>query len=132
MTKRFLCKGKRIENGEWVTGQILIFQSQYYIFREFGDGVKLAKICPDTLCQCTDLCDEKGKFMFEGDVCAYSYFNHERIGKIRYNPEACAIEMLTYAYAGSINTYLLCHCDDIKVIGNIYDNPELLKGGKNK
>lgn len=133
-----LFRGKRIDNGEWVEG--LLWKKKYGSTKMFisyfpnkDDEQKVCAIEPDTVCQYTGLQDKNDKKIFEGDVC------FDENGLTDYY---CVIEwvfagfqLVTYKKASSnargisngMNQGYFEDSDGIEVIGNIYDNPELLK-----
>ena len=93
--------------------------------------------------QCTGLKDKNGKLIFERDVAkALSKPDREGcfsewLGEIVYNTENCQFQFKVEKYKfmgeGSLNTYP-CHyyidfieIDNIEIIGNIYENKDLLK-----
>ena len=55
------------------------------------------------------------------------YFKNEYIGKIVFNDNMACFEVYIKHVDGHINTYLIGHMNTIEVIGNIYENPELLE-----
>lgn len=139
---RYLFRGKRADNGEWLIGGYahttiahgvpitiadcvkhhLIFESGYYY-----------EVDPATIAQCTGLKDKHGTLIFEGDICDFEYFANKYRGKIVFNPKTCAFEMWNNIIVGAYgekatSTRLPCHCDNIRVIGSVHDNPELLDG----
>lgn len=78
------------------------------------------EIDPDTLCQYTGLKDKNGKKIWENDIVKLPGLYGNEVGVVEYL--CCAFRVRNSAY-GSIQ---LCG----EVIGNIFDNPELLKGSE--
>ena len=137
--RKILFRGKRIDNGEWVYGSLIdgIYGAVPAIVTlpSVDDDFKLDfeydHVDPSTVGQYTGLTDKNGKRIFEGDVCQtkgiplidekpfvavwndyYSGFYWENID----NPRET--DMFTQTVA-----------ELTEVIGNIHDNPELLKEG---
>lgn len=150
MNKDILCKGKREDNGEWVTGYAVKHGDCWWIYtgkvainesvcNEFGLPATKAVaylIDSDTLCRCTGLKDINRKKIFEGDIVEYEdeapgqVECHDHMfmnrGVIVYADGACH---WTNAVAATLTDTVYKGCADCKVIGNIYDNPGLLGGG---
>ena len=123
-------------DGEWVFG---------YIFPDLG-AMKIRQFEPDrpecndyevdpeTVGQYTGLTDKNGKRIFEGDICRFKRFNDIYIGKIVFNVKTASFVMWYQSIVGAYgekatHKMLLSVCDGIEVIGNIHDNPDILKGG---
>jgi len=75
--------------------------------------------------QYTGLRDKNGKEMYEGDILKYSYDNH---GKVVTETLVAEIPGIFYQF-GNESTYPFDE-KECEVIGNIYENPELLGGKK--
>ena len=138
--REILFKAKRIDNGEWIEGNLLNLDSDsgyYYIVPTYEtastlpikslilDRMKL--VDPETVCQFTGLTDKNGKKIWENNVVWLVYDGKEHIYQIVWDNS----ELDFKATNGEENyrsnfEYLLC-CDEIEVIGNIFDNPELLQ-----
>lgn len=126
--REFLFRGKRTDNGEWVKC------SETYI--RDGDGIWLSDenlnvvtVIPETVGQYTGLTDKNGVKIFEGDIVRYDVNYHDMV--ISYGVENWGgwlyEDMDDNMQAYSIYEFCL---KDIAVVGNIHDNPELLKGGE--
>lgn len=85
------------------------------------------------LMQCTGLKDINGKFIYEGDIIKYLYYNPERYTKwiVVFNPDTLEFGTRDYGYIGyqRLTSYSIFN-NKVEVIGNIYENPELLKDGE--
>lgn len=112
-------RGKRLDNSEWVYGDLHIYTLRPHIHSDFVGGK--AFINPDTVGQFTGLLDKNGKEIYEGDVVDFdNYLQGRSIVKFADgNFRVSAINYETiFTFSVSRHT-----C----VIGNIHDNPELMK-----
>lgn len=83
-----------------------------------------------TICQCTGLKDKNGKLIWENDVVGfwdtYSTENGQAemdcIGKVVWDDETISFQVTNRLSAESYEVL-----DECSVIGNIFDNPELLE-----
>ena len=122
MSKReILFRGKRVDNGEWVFGDLLHNCDCVKIREnetEINHVARSFPVLPKTIGQYTGLTDKNGTRIFEGDIISCDYF----IGTVSFcNGCWCASEV------GKIPEDLY-ELINLEVIGNIHDNPELLKG----
>lgn len=147
MSREILFKAKRIDNGEWVEGCIVMDQSRLDIFKyriqPIESGVLYAPpIDPDTLCQYTGLTDKNGKKIWENDILRYSYdYDGSPFLKdgeeIKYRAGAVFWSEWRGSWAVCGRGNKKCTNNDVfkynrnpnrtEVIGNIFDNPELLE-----
>ena len=130
--REILFRGKSDLSGMWVEG--------YYIVREDEFGNKLYEIHelsgkkyvvdPKTVGQYIGVTDKNDNKIFEGDVCGGSW---NTMFKILYDdvvlqfrailPDGASREIVYYGHYGALRHY----GSNIEIIGNIYDNPELLE-----
>lgn len=129
-----LFRGKSKDTGEWVYGS-LVHQTQYYglpvdYYHILYDGEFHAdyygstEVFPETVGQFTGLFDKNGKKIFEGDILKGENWLHRdhNIHRVVYH------EGGFYLIDKDGDPWHHDHVEDIEVIGNIHDNPELLKG----
>lgn len=121
MKDRYLFKAKRIDNGEWVQGNILLDieknrpSETYRIYPV--DHVDICRIVDETtICQCTGLKDKNGKLIWENDIMTYQWDGKTRIDVVEYNAPM-------FSYKNTVRWSLY----QDEVIGNIFDNPDLLE-----
>ena len=151
MEDRYLFKAKRVDNEEWVQGALFNGESHCIIGQEIKFSPYTEHECKivgyevdrDTICQCTGLKDKNGNLIWEGDIILFQRDNDDcpftnkdtkkRLGKVFYKGfrTTFAIGMGKNG-SGSINDDLWKYVQNgnrVEVIGNIFDNPELLEVG---
>ena len=131
MDDRYLFKAKRIDNGEWVQGYLYgIWEKRYILWGMTNDIPDMIEVEPSTICQCTGLRDKNGQKIWENDVVGfwdtYSTENGQAeedcIGKVVWDDETISFQVTNRLSAESYEVL-----DECSVIGNIFDNQELLE-----
>lgn len=126
-----LFRGKRIDNGEWVYGvptkdshgEMVMVESIFECDEYNCRGANCLYVDENTVGQYTGLTDKNGTKIFEGDIVKIK-------GKIRYIFYGISsFRHTNYGeYAAELqNVFTMKYCE---VIGNIYDDPELLRGDR--
>ena len=122
--REILFRGKRLDNGEWVYGSLLQVEHEdgsftTAIFHKKDAGGD-AEVSPSTVGQYTGLKDKNGKKIFDGDIV-------KRVG------DKCVVkwteEDAKFIIIGSMTKldFSLFFAENLEVIGNIHDNPDLLE-----
>ena len=128
--REILFRGMRKDTHEWAYG----FYGEYFNGKKNIPCISIVdthaiarsicyEIIPETVGQYTGMKDKNGRRIFEGDI----------ILPHGYKPEACPVFYEDFCFRIDSNICVLCVADeeDIEVIGNIYDNPDLLEVSDN-
>ena len=131
--REILFRGKTLER-EWVQGDL----SQHTTGKKFircknKNALCSYEVIPETVGQYTGLTDKNGKKIFEGDICRFREWSNGDmcwIGKVHYEHQQFVISGNPNKECGSEFLLVMSRFipENIEVIGNIHDNPELLKG----
>lgn len=127
MSREILFRGKKIEDREWIVGNLTIWSDKTAsIDAEPTEESILWAVLPETVGQYTGLTDKNGKKIFEGDIVTGLFlFGMSVNAVVAFKDGSFGLEW----YRGGVNTFTaftsLCNVE-YEVIGNIHDNPELL------
>lgn len=139
--REILFRGKRCDNGKWCYGYLVeshrswngLHPHKSWIFDSpFSNGGWIAlmgrhAVIDNTVGQYTGLTDKNGTKIFEGDIL---YPISKRPYLVFWNDEEVRF-MLKNSRGFCLNIYKNI-ADEYEVIGNVFDDPDLLKGGENE
>lgn len=158
--REILFRGKRVDNGEWLYGCYYhcigtAYGATFIVVNDFG----FIEVIPHTVGQYTGLTDKNGVKIFEGDIIKSKHTIYGLTSEEQRRPRFCydyekrqepylfgrnIVYYRNYEvqfYKGRyriINKNITHYIDtnfiynhELEVIGNIHDNPKLLKGETN-
>lgn len=124
-------RGNRVDNGKWiyglplysvVGGKVIIDTIQSY------EDLCFYTVIFETVGQFTGLHDKNGKEIYEGDICTVSlkFFDIKNEKTKVIFKDGCFY--FQYGYSDDyVKSYKAWETDSVEVIGNIHNNPEMLK-----
>ncbi len=144
--REILFKAKRIDNGEWIEGNLVFlfpkkvheafiipikFGNAFMQLREGDLGFRYwYKVDKETLCQFTGLCDKNGNKIWENDIfqCTDETMVTQK-DLIEYNETHASFVRLRNTEKLGLQYLWIdeATCNHGEVVGNIFDNPELLQ-----
>lgn len=141
MEDRYLFKAKRVDNREWEIGSLIALPTgEYEISNKCNnppdcdpmwDKVVIThRVDTTTICRCTGRTDRDEKLIFEHDVIVYldtystesGYAEADCAGEVVWDEETLSFQVTNRLSAESYEVLGEC-----SVIGNIFDNQELLE-----
>lgn len=146
MNDRYLFKAKRIDNGEWVQGSLFERNLSTYIALSVlinpiissETNTIVVEVNKNTICQCTGLNDKNGKLIWENDIVKDLF--SDVYAQIKYGSYQSCFDSTKTEHVGFYvdwsGKYTKRYRKDLgywinmvnaEVIGNIFDNPELLE-----
>ena len=139
MEDRYLFKAKRIDNGEWEIGSLIILPNgECEIWNRCNNPpdsdpmwrrcVITHKVEPSTICQCTGLKDKNGKPIWENDVVSVTD-EDDCSGQIDTGLGYILFLEGMWYIDGKVQNglYDIDKSFQIEIIGNKFDNPELIE-----
>ena len=144
--REIIFRGKK-DDDEWVYGSFCMDALEQFnglcgvdgFIRLYDKGkgkMQTYEVDRETVGQYTGLMDKNGKRIFEGDIVAQNWYDYDEprddsFGKVVFCEYDCSFSVMDVNKDGFMP---LGRCGsyhwEVEVIGNIHDNPELLKGGE--
>lgn len=129
-SRTILFRGKRVDGLGWVQGYLFRFWGKAYILWSMvNDNPDMIEVVPETVCQFIGLSDKNDNPVWENDIVSRkdAKGNIRALGVVRYGAFNCSCcdGVFGWTFDGDVDIrdpYFY------EVIGNIFDNPELLKG----
>lgn len=129
MNRTIKFRGKSADNRKWITGYYYHECGNTYIVEDRQSLSETSRnvpcvVIPETVGQFTGLFDKNGKEIYEGDILNNGQCNYF----VCWNSERGAwwLKNKDLIYTTPLGFLSI----ELFVVGNIHDNPELLKGGK--
>jgi|UniRef100_UPI003FF057F9 uncharacterized phage protein (TIGR01671 family) len=137
--REILFKAKRDGSGEWIEGCYAECKGKTFIGIGISIGIDAFKgfctpvirwleVDPETLCQFTGLCDKNGKKIWENDILM-AHLDESYPEDATYETVEWGVAGFVTREANSTDRQYLDEFDleHFEVVGNIFDNPELLQ-----
>lgn len=122
--REILFRGKRLDNGEWIYGDLLQSDNPFRKYICPKNTASMVHVDCKSIGQYTGLCDRRGERIFEGDIVDILP-EADEIGVIEWSDDEAMFMLEADVFCANFDNY---YSTDGEVIGNIHDNPDLLKG----
>ena len=133
MNREIIFRGKDFLKEEWVYGDLVKTKNFVAIKRTNGDYFHPTQVSPNTVGQYTGLKDKDGREIYEGDILQYIGKRRDNMNKV-YRRKVVFHEGMFALLSKELPAYSALNYHYMEdgrfawsVIGNIHDNPELIK-----
>ena len=138
MEDRYLFKAKFDDSGRWVKGQLVEVNDTYLIIPNHAIKIlagwfstsNIIEVKKDTICQCTGLKDRNGKLIWENDIVRDEHGNFYKAFWQNNYYQFSWICVKSDVLIGAKLDLWDFKSFEIEVIGNIFDNKDLLESEK--
>jgi uncharacterized phage protein (TIGR01671 family) len=114
--REILFRGKRVDKGEWIEGDLIRIGGTYFIAREarsLTDYPQRILVDPESVGQFTGLTDRDGTKIFEGDLVYSSFWNPSTYEVFFEDGEFMFTTPDLRPYTNSVH-----YLTDFKIVGN--------------
>lgn len=134
--REILFRGKRLDNGEWIAGHLLKYEDgsarmvssniDIFCFEKDESIIQTVahRVDPETVGQYTGFVDKNSKKIFEGDIVSI-YNSKAFLFAVEWNNQY-VLKCTSNGVSDNILNVIESP-EDVEVVGNIYDNSELIK-----
>lgn len=125
MNRKIKFRGKSLNTGLWSYGDLRQDNIRRKAYVEY-------EVDPETIGQFTGLTDCNGKEIYEGDMLSFTVFDvfggdRQYRGTVRYCGSRFMIWLSLDGEVCLDLDWVIEQDDELEIIGNIYDNPEIIK-----
>lgn len=128
MEDRYLYRAKRIDNDEWIQGDLVhsVYKKGDTCVGQYENEVGMHVVDSSTICQCTGLKDKNGNLIWENDIVNCQ--DAECSGYICWDKNRSSFLFNVLIEDGGFEEeHIYDYQDCMEIIGNTFDNPELLE-----
>lgn len=129
MNRQIIFRGKRLDNGEWVYGDLEYNRAKntarIHTYDEGGEYLMQHLVEPESVGQYTGLLDKNGKEIYESDIVMQRGYSGVKPMVVRFEQGAFIVG---WHGGSSTQTRPMLIQKRCEVIGNVIDNPDLLNG----
>lgn len=115
MDREIIFRGKKSGTEEWVFGSLQIYLDNVCYILNNNQWDKKTLVQPESIGQYTGLNDKNGNKIFEGDILEYGWMDRKNT----------LVDFDKGMFRHKTNALIIGH-DEMTIVGNIHDNPELL------
>ena len=130
MMREILFRGQSEIAQKWVYGDLLQYADKAQIWEDTEQGKFNAQVIPETIGQYTGLTDKNGRKIFERDIITREFHDDYYTGVVYWADDflGYCVKFLDGTTPEIMPLNEFYRTKYIEVIGNVHDNPELLKG----
>ena len=124
MNREIKFRGKDLIHNKWIYGGLAEDRHDNAVILPKNNWQKGGCVDKDTIGQFTGLYDKNGKEIYEGDIVLHKTYHGEKSCVVRFE---CGAFIVGYHEGSSTKRTPMLINKSCVLIGNIHDNPELIK-----